>query len=279
MKLVDFRIPKSLDETRSVLKQLGAGAVALAGGTSFVFTPGPDEKVGVDITRLGLDGIRRENGAFRIGATTRVAAVQKYWEDGWVLNGVARHLSSQQIRNMSTLGGNIVRVFPWADFPVALLALGAEMVIAGDGGERVVGVDEFFTGQPARLLKPGELLVEVRVRHLPPRTGFGYRKDTRTALGFSSMTAAAVIEADGPKVKSACVTLGAGIPFPARLRAVETYIAGERASPQLFAAATRKAAVGLRVRSAPGISDEFTVHLATVAVGDVLAEAWARAMH
>ena len=98
----------------------------------------------MDITRLGLHGIREESGTFRIGATTRIAALQKHHEAGWVLDRVAMHLASQQIRNMSTLGGNIARVFPWADFPVALLALGAEMVIAGDGGERVVGADEFF---------------------------------------------------------------------------------------------------------------------------------------
>ncbi len=120
MKLVDFRQPARADEARAALKELGDSAAPIAGGTSMVFLPGNEEKVAVDLMRLGLDGIRRENGAFRVGATTRLAVLQKHHEAGWVLDRVAVHLASQQIRNMSTIGGNIARVFPWSDFAVAL---------------------------------------------------------------------------------------------------------------------------------------------------------------
>jgi aerobic carbon-monoxide dehydrogenase medium subunit len=274
MKLVDFKIPTRLDEARNILKQLGSTALPIAGSTSLVFAAGKDDKVAVDITRLGLHGIRKESGTFRIGATTTIAAMQKHREDGWVLDRVAKHLASQQIRNISTLGGNIVRVFPWADFPVALLALNAEMVIAGEGGERVAGADEFFAGQPTRLLKPGELLAAVKVKSVPLGSGFGYRKEARAHMGFSVMTAAALLEADGRKIKSARVAVGAGVPFPARLKAVEDALVGKPASESLFKEAAAKGAEGLKVKSAAGNTDEYTLHLAPVVMCDALAEAW-----
>lgn len=274
MKLVDFKIPTRLDEARNILKQLGSTALPLAGSTSLVFAAGKDGRVGVDITRLGLHGIRKESGTFRIGATTPVAALQKHCEDGWVLDRVAKHLASQQIRNMSTLGGNIVRVFPWADFPVVLLALNAEMIIAGEGGERVVGADEFFAGQPMRLLKAGDLLTAVKMKAVALGSGFGYRKETQAHMGFSLMTAAVLLEADGKKIESARVAVGAGIPFPARLKAVENALIGKPVSEFLFREAAVKGAEGLKVKSAAGNTDEYTAHLASVVIGDALVEAW-----
>lgn len=274
MKLVDFKIPTRLDEARGILKQLGSTALPLAGSTSLVFAAGKDDRVAVDITRLGLHGIRKESGIFRIGATTAIAALQKHHEDGWVVDRVAKHLASQQIRNMSTLGGNIVRVFPWADFPVVLLALNAEMVIAGDGGERIVGADEFFSGQPTRLLKAGELLAAVKLKAVTPGSGFGYRKETRAHMGFSMMTAAAFLVVDGKKIGSARVAVGAGVPFPARLKAIEDALIGKAASESLFREAASKGAEGLKVKSVAGNTDEYTLHLAPVVIGDALAEAW-----
>ncbi len=273
MKLVDFKIPKSLDEAQSVLKQLGPSALPIAGATSLVFTGGKDEKVAVDITRIGLEGIRRQNGTFRIGAATRLSVLQQHREDGWVLDRVAKHVASQQVRNVSTIGGNVVRVFPWADFPVALLALDAQFVIAGDS-ERTVKADEFFSGQPVRLLKPGELLAAVCV---PAVWGFGYHKETRAAMGFSVMTAAACLEADGKRIKRARVVVGAGVPFPSRIEAAEKALVGQAASEDLFKEAAAKGVQGLKMKTAVGNSDEYTAHLAAVVVCDAIAKAWAEA--
>lgn len=276
MKLVDFRIPTRLDEARSLLKELGPSALPLAGATSLVFAPGKDPKTAVDITRLGLDGIRRDNGTFIVGSTTRLAALQKHHADGWVLDRVAERLASQQIRNMSTLGGNIARVFPWADFPIVLLALGAEMVIAGDA-ERIVGADDFFSSQPARFFKGGELLTAVRVPVLGAGCGFGYRKQTQSSFGFSLMTVAAWIERDGAKVRRARVAAGAGIPFPARLGAIEQAVTGQDAGEALFADAAAKGLSGVKFKSAAGMSEEYIAHLASVLVRDALTEAWENA--
>lgn len=278
MKLVDFKIPTRLDEARNILKQLGSTALPLAGSTSLVFAAGKDGRVGVDITRLGLHGIRKESGTFRIGATTTIAALQKHREDGWVLDRVAKHLASQQIRNMSTLGGNLVRVFPWCDFPVVLLALNAEMVITGDGGDRTVLADEFFAGQPVRLLKTGELLAAVKVKAVPAGSGFGYGKQTRTHMGFSLMTAAVFLETNGKTIRNARVGVGAGVPFPVRLKTVEDLLAGQPASESLFKESAVRGSEGLKIKSAAGNTDGYTTHLVAVTIADALTDAWKNAV-
>lgn len=273
MNITDFRIPGRLDEARAILKELGPAGLPLAGATSLEFIPGKDPKTAVDITRLGLEGIVRENGGFRIGAATRIAALQNHHEPGWVLDRVAVRLASQPIRNMSTIGGNIARVFPWADFPVVLLALNATMVI----DETKVPADEYFASQPARYFKDGALLTAIHVPAVGARVGFGYRKQTQAAMGFSLMTCAALLEADGNHIKTARVALGAGIPFPARLQAIEQALAGKAGGEEIFKAAAAQGLSGLKFKGAAGMSEEYMAHLAAVVVPDALADAWAAA--
>jgi CO/xanthine dehydrogenase FAD-binding subunit len=141
MKLNEFIIPEDLKAAKSALKKLGERGFAVAGGTSLHFL-GVTEKTAVDLSHLGLSGIKKKGGSFLVGATTSLGELMKFRGQGWVLDQVALHTSTQQIRNMSTLGGNIVRVFPWNDFPVALLALDATMCIEG-GKEKVYSADEY----------------------------------------------------------------------------------------------------------------------------------------
>jgi len=275
MKIVDFRIPADVKEARSILKDLGPQGAPLAGGTSLGFLPGREPKVAVDITRLELSGISRENGTFRIGATTRIADLQKHSAEGWVLDGVAKRLASQQIRNMSTLGGNIARVFPWADFPVVLMALDAVMAVSGDV-ERRIPAAEYFASQPTRFFGNGELLTAVLVKAIGPGQGFGYRKETRAAMGFSLTTVAAFIELTGNAIAGARIAIGAGVPFPARVAGVEKALIGKVGSAEVFREAATQLA-GLKFKGSAGLSDEYTAHLAQVLVADALADAWAQA--
>jgi len=276
MKLTDFKQPSTLEEARAALRESGDRAVPIAGGTSHVFTPEGDERMGVDINRLGLDGISRENGSFHIGATTRLCDLQSHRAEGWALDRVAVNLASQQIRNMSTLGGNIARVFPWSDFPVALLALGASMIIAGDG-EQELSADDFFASQPARLFKDGTLLVAVKVPAVGDGVGFGYRKEKQAEMGFSLTTTAVWLEADGNTVKNVRIAVGAAVPFPRRVLAAEEALTGKRGGDSAFTAAAARGVGELKFKANSGMTEEYIAHLAEVAIRDALAEAWSTA--
>lgn len=271
----DFVTPTSVDEARSELKRLGADGVPLAGATSLLFLRHKEPKVAVDLSRVGLAGIRDEGGAFAIGAMTSVDALRRYRAPGWVLDRVASCFVTQQVRNLSTLGGNIVRVFAWADFPVALLAMGATMTVQGDV-PREYAADEFFKGQPVRLLQPGDLLTSIRVPALRPGQGVGFHKQVRVSADFSQATAATWIEIREKKIVSARVALGAAIPLPGRLNEVEAALIGRRSDASTIRAAVE--ALGPRTwRSVAGFSPDYIQHVAHVAVVDALAQACAAA--
>jgi CO/xanthine dehydrogenase FAD-binding subunit len=272
----DFVVPGSLDEARAELKRLGPEGMPLAGATSLLFMRHKEPRVAVDLSRAGLSGLVAEADHFVIGAMTSITALREYRAEGWVLDQVAGRFVTQQIRNQSTLGGNIVRVFAWADFPVALLALGASMTIRGDEERRVLA-DEFFNGQPVRLLKTGDLLASVIVPAVKPGQGFGYHKQTRVSADFSQGTAAAWLEVEGGKIKAARVALGASLTFPCRLAAVEQAVLGQKGGEKLF----REAATHLGERSwrtVAGFAPDYIKHIGQVAVSDALLGAWQSAI-
>lgn len=273
MKITDFKIPASLDEALALLRELGPAGLPVAGATSLVFIPEDQPVTAVDVNRIGLSGIHLENGTFRIGAATRVAGLQKHHAPGWVLDRVALTLSSQPIRNESTIGGNICRVFPWSDFPAALLALGAGMAIRG-AQDKEMTADEFFASQPARLFRSGDLLTEIRVPSLGSGAGFGFRKIRQTATGFSLATAAALLQLEGASIRSVRAALSGAVPFPARCPNVETALAGKKASEGVLREAALNGLSGLKFKEAEGMSAEYIGSLAAVTMGDALVEAW-----
>jgi len=270
MKLNEFIIPDDLKSAKSTLKKLGDKGFAVAGGTSLHFLA-VTEKTAVDLSRLGLSGIQKKGGTFLIGATTTLNELMKYQGQGWVLDQVAVHTSTQQIRNMSTLGGNIVRVFPWNDFPVALLALDATLCIEG-AKEKTYSADDYFDGQPFRLFKAGHLLTRIEVPALKKGQGFGYHKEVRLNAGFSLMTAAAKVTVKAGKLAEVRVALGAGISLPARLLEVEAALEGLSIAAPLQEAVA-KGTAKLSWKGKEGLSDEYAAHLGRVVLVDVLSAA------
>jgi carbon-monoxide dehydrogenase medium subunit len=273
MKLQEFVRPESVGAARESLKALGRGGMALAGGTALHFMQDKTPVTAVDITRLGLSYIREEDGWYRIGATTPIADIQRHRAPRWALHEICRRMATHQIRNISTIGGNISRVFPWADLPVVLLAMGAEMVIAGDAGENAVGADDYFAEQPAKRFLGGDLLVAVKVPALQAHHGFGSVKVVRTAAAFSMVTVAATLTLDGENIREARVAAGAALPFPRRLPEVEAALAGKEARGDVFMEAAKAGTDAAPWRGKEGMSAEYSRHLASVSIYDALERA------
>lgn len=268
----DFVQATSLDDARAALQSLGSDGVLVAGGSSFLFIRTKEPKVAVDLSRAGMATISGSGEGFAIGAMTTIDALRRFRAAGWVLDRVAARFVTQQMRNMTTLGGNIARVFAWNDFPVALLAIGATMRIASDT-PREVPADEFFKGQPSRLMGIGDLLETIHVPAVGAREAFGYRKQVRVAADFSQATAAAWIHAESGEIKAARVALGASIAMPMRLAEVEAALIGRRIEFGLARAAA--ACLSPRAyRPVAGFTTDYIAHVAKVAVADALQEAF-----
>jgi CO/xanthine dehydrogenase FAD-binding subunit len=266
----DYVLPRSVEEARKILRDLGPEGIAVAGATSHGFMNAADEKVGVDLSRAGMAGITARDGGWRIGAMTTIDDLYRHREAGWVLDTVSDAFVSQQIRNVCTLGGNIARVFPWSDFPVVLLALDAVMHINGDP-DRTMTSDEYFKGQPARHFQPGDLLVAIDVEALPPGTGFAMRKQKRTEVDFSQATAAVKVRVEQGKIADLRIALGAAVAVPTRLTGLEAVLTGKKRPKE---AALREAVhaglEGLSFRSVAGMSKEYIRQAATIMTGDAI---------
>ena len=272
MKLCEFIRPASLSAARDNLRELGPKGMLLAGGTALHFMQDHTPVTAVDITRLGLSYIRPEGDFYRIGATTPLSDIQRYRAPRWALHEICRRISTHQIRNVSTLGGNICRVFPWADLPVVLLAMDARMVIY-TGQNEELPADEYFKTQPAKRFLDGNVLTSVKVPALMAHHGFGSIKVVRTQASFALVTAAAFLELDGATIKSARVAAGSAIPFPRRLPEVEAALVGREAVPAVFQEAAARAGAAAPWRGREGMSPDYSRHLAEVSILDALERA------
>ena len=272
MKLCEFIRPASLSAARDNLLELGKHGMVLAGGTALHFMQDHTPVTAVDITRLGLSFIKPEGDFYNIGATTPLADIQRYRAPRWAMHEICRRISTHQIRNVSTIGGNIARVFPWADLPVVLLAMDARMVIYS-GQDEEFPADEYFRTQPAKRFLDGNVLVSVKVPALQAHHGFGSIKVVRTEASFAMVTIAARLELDGKNIKSARVAAGSAIPFPRRLQEVEAALVGREAATAVFQEAAGKAGADAPWRGREGMTPEYSRHLAEVTILDALERA------
>ena len=272
MKLCEFIRPASLAAARDNLRELGPKGMILAGGTALHFMQDHTPVTAVDITRLGLSFIKQEGDFYNIGATTPLADIQRYRAPRWAMHEICRRISTHQIRNISTLGGNICRVFPWADLPVVLLAMDARMVIYSDKEEEFAA-DEYFKTQPAKRFLDGNILTSVKVPALQAHHGFGSMKVVRTQASFAIVTIATRLELDGQTIKAARVAAGSAIPFPRRLPSVEAALTGREACTKVFQEAAAKAGGDAIWRGREGMSPDYSRHLAEVTILDALERA------
>src|SRR5262245_45716396 len=165
----DYHRPSSLDEALKLLKTHGDEAKILSGGMSLL----PMMKLRlasvahvVDLGRIpGLDYIKEEKGALRIGAMTRQAALErseivraKYP----ILADAVPLIADPLVRNRGTIGGNVANGDPGNDQPAIMIALGATYVVRG-AKERTIAAGEFYQGLYATALQPGEILTEIRI--------------------------------------------------------------------------------------------------------------------
>lgn len=273
MRVKDFVFASKVSEATSLMREIGESAFLMAGGTSTYFIASKTSKVAIDISRLPLKEISKINSNFKIGSLTTINEIMKHKENGWVLNRVAKLLANQQIRNISTLGGNLARVFYWSDMPVALLALGGSMKLSGVASKHIKISEAFSKATTHKDIFNSSMLEYIEVPAITKGMGFAYAKETRTFGAFSSATAAAGVKVENGVISDIKIAIGSVLPFPVRLTDVEEFLVGKKPDCALLKEIKFDKLNKMKLVPREFMSDEFCRHLIKVKVTDVICEA------
>jgi carbon-monoxide dehydrogenase medium subunit len=261
-----YRRPATLDEALALLADAGDQAKVLAGGHSLL--PAMKLRLArpqtlVDVGRVAeLRRIEEQADRIFVGAMTthaQIADSRLLAERCPLLPMTARHIGDLQVRNRGTIGGSLVHADPAADWPAAVLALDAELEIAGRAARRTVAAGDFFVGMLETAVGAGEILCGIRVR----RTGVtvAYVKTEQKASGFALCGVAVVIDKPQGDVRIGVTGVA---PVPYRARASERALHGHELSPDAIAAAAALASEGVEALSDIHASGEYRLHLAAV---------------
>jgi carbon-monoxide dehydrogenase medium subunit len=242
----------SAEEALAFLGEHGEDGKIMAGGQSLLpmmkLRMVSPARIG-DLARVpGMRDIRESGDEIRIGAL----ATHRDLEDSPVLRArcpllakAAALIGDPQVRNLGTIGGAVAHSDPSANYPPALVALGAKFVLRSKDGERIVPAAQFFRDLFTTDLRPTELVTEIRVPALGAKDGWEYVKLSRRAPDFALVSVAAIVRAnDAGNCTGADVVLGSVGPVPVRAAAVEAALKGKRIDRAVIAEAARATALG-----------------------------------
>ncbi len=203
MKPASFKyfVPKSVEETLTLLAEHGWDAKVLAGGQSLIpmmnFRLAQPEIL-IDINNISeLANIHvDENGGLRIGSMVRHYQVEQsplVAQRAPLIYETLPQIATSQIRSRGTFGGSIAHADPSAELPAVTVALEGRYRLQSQSGERWVPANEFFVGMYTTQLEPEELLVEVEIPLLKPKTGWALLEVARRPHDFALVGVAAVV--------------------------------------------------------------------------------------
>jgi aerobic carbon-monoxide dehydrogenase medium subunit len=274
----DYHTPSSLDEALKLLSQ-NSDAKLLAGGHSLLPAmklrlATPSMIIDMKKLRGDLQYIKQDGNIVAIGALTThatIAASKVAQQHIPLIAETASHIGDMQVRNLGTIGGALAHADPAADFPAAILATEAELVIQGTTGKRTVKADEFFQGFFATAVQPGEILVEIRI---PIHKNVSYQKFPHPASGYAVAAVAVVLEKNGANISKCRVAVNGVSGGAYRAAEVEKMLEGQAYSVEAVAQAADHALDGIESLEDPFADASYRSQLAKQLTQRAIIAAW-----
>ena len=288
MKPAPFKYyaPTTVEEALVHLAEYGYDAKPLAGGQSLIPLLNfrlAQPSVIVDLNNVSeMFYVRPHDGDLLIGAMTRQAQVEHdplVAERAPLVHEVMPQIAYPQIRSRGTFGGSLAHADPSAELVAVNIALNGRFRLRRQAGERWVPADEFFVGLFTTALESDELLVEVALPPMPPRSGWSFLQITRRHHDFCIAGVAVLVTLDN---KNRCeqarlVFLSAG-DGPVTARQAAEMLVGQAPTPELIQAVAEKAAEDeIDPGSDIHASADYRRHLAKVLACRTLTQAFERA--
>jgi aerobic carbon-monoxide dehydrogenase medium subunit len=266
----DYKAPISVAEALQLLAEGGDDAKIIGGGQSLL----PVLKLRlaapellIDLAKIdSLRGVRDDGDAIVIGAMTphfEVVGNPLVNAQASLVAKCAATVADPQVRHRGTFGGACAHADPAGDIPAAALALDAEFVIAGPGGQRRVAAADFFQDLFTTAIGEDEILVEVRV---PKYTGWdsAYEKFVRVAQQWAIVGVAATVRTENGTIAEARIGLTNMGRTPIRARTAEQALVGVAVEPNAVASALTSIADGTAPPTDVNGDPEYRRHLATI---------------
>jgi aerobic carbon-monoxide dehydrogenase medium subunit len=281
----EYERATSVDGAIAALQRVGPGARIIAGGHSLLpmmklRLANPEHLI--DINDLHeLDYIREGGSEIRIGALTRHVALLKselLARRFQVFRDAEEVIADPVVRNRGTIGGSLCQADAAEDLSAVCAAVKAKVVVRGPGGERVLGLEDFYIGPFTTAVGADEMLTEIR---LPVRAGAGsaHEKVERRAGDFAIAAASAAVWVDGGTIVDAGLALSATGPTTIIVGRAQELLRGKAPTEELF-----EQAGAIAAEDCSPIADgrgpvDYKRHLAGVLSRRALRRAVARALH
>ncbi len=271
--LQHYTVAQSVREAVLLLTR-NEGARIIAGGTVIARSSSPRITQLVDITKAGMDYIAEDDTGVRIGATVTFSAARESPTLQKVGSGIivqaSDHFSSAIVRNMATIGGDVLSPYNWADMPPILLVLDAKLRFMG-ARELIVPVERYAEMRKELgldLMLLAEIVIE---KEAADRCGV-FLKFGRTKSDIGIVTIAGTANVEGKKLSNVRLAVAGVTSQAVRLPSAEAAAEGKEASDDVLAAAATAALQDVTPTSDVRATGEYRSELLQVAVKRALAQ-------
>jgi CO/xanthine dehydrogenase FAD-binding subunit len=280
----DYVVADSIDMAVASLADGGGDAKIIAGGQSLVpmlnfrlLRP----SVLIDINRIGdLAFIEEAGKKIRVGALTRhyqletSPVIARHLP---VLASAMTHVAHLAIRNRGTIGGSLSHADPAAELPMMALLLDAELHIASASGKREIAARDFFVGALTVDLARDDIVTEIVLPKLPPKTGWGFEEVARRSGDFALAAAAATLTLSAGVISQARIALTGVGATPVRAAEAEALLVGQALEPGLINRIIDAVRAAIEPDTDLHASSDYRRHLGGVLAGRAVSAAWRRA--
>jgi len=260
MKPFTFLSPTTAEQAIELYGRHSETAQFMAGGTDVIVKVKegwmePDYLISLNkVEDMGELYKNEATKELSIGATVTHATLEKslmIQNEYPIIYDAVSNIGSLQVRNVGTIGGNLINAVPSADGAIPLIALDGVALLHGPDGERSVEVKDLFIEPYKTILKKGEILKKITIPPQEANTGSAYIKFGRRAameLPLIGIGVLLTLEDDGQTCKKARIVLGVAAPTPMRAFDAEKLLTGKKITEDLLSKAGQIAADESKVR-------------------------------
>src|SRR6056297_2108606 len=236
----EYHQPSNLPDSYQIMEKSQGQALYIAGGTDVLIRIKQGElKPKALISLRGINELQaiQDNGSLTLGSMTKIRELERSHrikQDYPALFQACCSLANPQIRNVATIGGNLVNAAPSADCATPLLVFDAQTTLEGPGGNREIPSDKLCIGPGQTCKSHEEILTRISLPQRVPNSGSAFIKLGRVTQDIAKVNVAAYVVIDETTCRICRLAAGAVAPTPLRLYKTEQLIQGQKITEKLL---------------------------------------------